>query len=74
MSSQPAELTGLTKEYVNTEELAAHLDVAEQTLCHWRCRREGPPFIKVGRRIRYRVSDVEDWLKGRTCQPAVLPQ
>jgi predicted DNA-binding transcriptional regulator AlpA len=28
-------------------------------------RREGPPFIKIGRSVRYRRSDIESWISSR---------
>ena len=36
------------------------------TLRSWRYKGEGPPYIKVGRLIRYRLSDVEAWLERNT--------
>lgn len=38
------------------------MQVKEQTLAAWRCHREGPPFVKVGRLVRYRVADLDEWL------------
>lgn len=35
------------------------------TLQHWRSRGGGPPFIKVGHYVRYRLSDVDEWLNER---------
>lgn len=32
------------------------------TLASWRCRGTGPRFIRLGRCVRYRPSDVEAWL------------
>jgi hypothetical protein len=32
-----------------------------------RLRGDGIPFIRVGRLIRYRKQDYEDWLRSRTC-------
>jgi excisionase family DNA binding protein len=45
--------------------LAAYLDVPVKTLYAWRYRREGPPSFRVGRHLRYRRSDVEEWISGR---------
>ena len=28
-------------------------------------RGDGPPFIKIGRSVRYRVSDLRDWIEAR---------
>ena len=47
-----------------TRELADYLMKPLGTLYGWRYRGEGPPAIKVGRELRYRESDVQDWLDG----------
>jgi Helix-turn-helix domain len=50
-------------------------EVSTATLEKWRCTGEGPPFIKVGRAVLYRESDLEQWLQDRTVTHtrAVLP-
>ncbi len=48
-------------------EAAAYIGVTENTLSVWRCvGRYAIPFIKVGRLVRYRRSDLEAWLESRT--------
>jgi predicted DNA-binding transcriptional regulator AlpA len=41
-----------------------------KTLANMRCRKTGPPYIKVGEgrnaRVRYRRSAIEQWLSDRT--------
>ena len=39
--------------------------VKKQTLSVWRLRGCGPPFIKIGRLVRYRVSDLMDYIESR---------
>jgi len=51
---------------MNITELAAYLDLPEATLYQWRYRGEGPPSIKVGRHVRYRLRDVDAWLDAKT--------
>ena len=48
--------------------VAAHyIDVKPQTLDVWRCtKRYEIPYIKVGRLIKYRKSDLDAWLNSRT--------
>lgn len=45
-------------------EVAEYLGVPVSTLAYWASYRpdDGPPFIKVGRRVRYRWADVDAWL------------
>jgi predicted DNA-binding transcriptional regulator AlpA len=45
--------------------LAEHLAIKLSTLAAWRVRGGGPKFTKVGRCVRYRISDVESWLASR---------
>lgn len=47
------------------ERLAERLSVARQTPRVWRLRGGGPPFIRIGRRPRYRPEDVEEWLNSQ---------
>ncbi len=36
------------------------------TATKWRAKAKGPPFIKLGRLVRYRRSDVDPWLRANT--------
>jgi len=36
--------------------------IPKGTLANWRCKREGPTFFKLRRRILYRKNDFENWL------------
>jgi excisionase family DNA binding protein len=46
---------------------AAYLGVTENTLAVWACTQRYPlKFIKVGRLVRYRMSDLESFLRQRT--------
>lgn len=38
----------------------------EKTLQSWRSRGGGPPFVKIGRLVRYRGCDVKKWIASRT--------
>lgn len=42
--------------------LADYLDIPVATIYAWRYRREGPPGFRVGRYLRFRRSDVEQWI------------
>lgn len=52
-------------------EAAAVLLVSTRTLEYWRPRGEGPPFVRVGRGVRYRAADLEAWLDAHTDGVAV---
>lgn len=36
------------------------------TRAHWRCEDRGPDYIKIGRLVAYRGSDLNAWLRSRT--------
>lgn len=52
------------------EELATMLDVTADTLREWRRLKQGPDFVKTGKGVMYRETDVQDWLK-RNVVPVV---
>ena len=39
------------------------------TMAHWRCEGRGPSFIKIGPRVSYRGSALNEWLASRTVEP-----
>ena len=48
-------------------EAAAYIGVTENTLSVWRCvGRYEIPFVKIGRLVRYKRSDIEAWIESRT--------
>ncbi len=47
---------------LTTAEVADRLHVAAETVRFWRHTGTGPVARKVGRHVRYRSVDVEDWL------------
>lgn len=47
-------------------ELAARFRISVKTVQKWRQTTHGPAFIKVGRLVRYRESDIQAWLDAQT--------
>ena len=48
---------------------ASFLDISPGTLSVWRCtKRYALPYIKVGRLVRYKKSDLDAFLSSRTVQ------
>ncbi|MCR9089552.1 MAG: helix-turn-helix domain-containing protein [Rhodobacteraceae bacterium] len=35
-------------------------------------RGDGPPFIKIGRLVRYRINDIETWITARRIEPGQI--
>jgi excisionase family DNA binding protein len=48
-------------EYLTEAELAALLKVTRRTVKRWRAEGGGPPWVRIGRGIRYRRRDVDAW-------------
>lgn len=55
----------LLAEWISREDLAEELMVKPDTLARWEARREGPPCMRLGRKVYYRQSSVRDWLLSR---------
>lgn len=47
---------------LTTDELADYLRVPISTIYAWNHRGSGPKRMRVGKRVLYRLSDVEAWL------------
>lgn len=46
-------------------EVAEYLGVTRKTLSEWKASSYGPKRIQVGRRVFFRLADVNDWIKSR---------
>jgi hypothetical protein len=55
----------LLADFLTQEEAATELKVCKRTLDRWRSLGEGPPITKLGRRIFYRRSSTQAWLRAR---------
>jgi len=54
------------------EEAGDYLNIAPQTLAHWRVRGTGPHFIHLSKRcIRYSEQALKEWLESRTIASTV---
>lgn len=45
-------------------EAAELLHMSRQTLANWRWRKKHLPYVKLGRTIRYKKSDLETFMRG----------
>lgn len=48
---------------VNTAQAAGYLNLPYPTLISWRHFRRGPPYIRLGRLIRYRLQDLQAFVE-----------
>jgi hypothetical protein len=51
----------MSRPYLTQVELAALWRISPRTLERWRWAGEGPSFVKIGGRVRYRPEDVESF-------------
>jgi predicted DNA-binding transcriptional regulator AlpA len=62
-----ANIVKRTRELVDEKQAAEHLTVSPGTLSVWRSTgRYNLPFVKIGRMVRYRISDLDAWIAGRS--------
>lgn len=54
------------KQFLSTKEAAQFLNLKQNTLEMWRVKGIGPAFVKFNRACRYRLSDLEDYIKEST--------
>jgi len=44
------------------DDLSGFLSIPEKTLREWRSKGYGPPWLKVGKHVRYEPDRVREWL------------
>lgn len=64
--SEAAAHASASSDLIDEPALAARLGVSRSTLQSWRYAGRGPRFIKLGRMIRYRTSDIDAFLRANT--------
>ena len=53
----------MKRQYLNPKEVEDAYGFKVGTLANWRCQGKGPKYSKIGHVIRYRIEDVDRWLK-----------
>jgi predicted DNA-binding transcriptional regulator AlpA len=56
------------------QDAANYVGLSASTLAKMRVRGVPPPFVKLGRRIVYRRSDLDDWLASNMTRSTSEPQ
>jgi len=59
------------RQLVSTKELSEIWGVPESTLRYWRSAEIGPPYVKLGGRIKYDLADVERYVRANKRMPSV---
>jgi len=47
--------------HLSEVQLATRWSISERTLQRWRWKKKGPPYLKIGGRVAYRLADIEAW-------------
>ena len=68
--SVPSDLR-ICRQLVSTKELSEIWGVPESTLRYWRSAETGPPYVKLGGRIKYDLADVQRYVRANKRMPSV---
>ncbi len=52
----------MAQQLLTQQRLSDLIDVSERTLERWRVEGSGPVFCRAGRKVLYRLEDIDDWL------------
>jgi len=65
MGWRPEGDLSIEERLLSPSQLAAYLKVPLTTLYSWRYSGDGPPGFRVGKHVRYRWTDVQEWVQGQ---------
>lgn len=58
-----------TANLMTQQQAAAYLGVSHKTLEFWRRGNEGPTYVRIGQRVRYRPADLDQYIESRKTVP-----
>ena len=58
--------TAIAPHFVNVQGASTITGLAVHTLNQMRCNGGGPPFVKAGRAVRYKIAALHAWMEERT--------
>ncbi len=64
----------MQEEFLSEVDLAARWAMSSKTLTRWRGIRRGPPFVKLGKTVRYAMSDILEFERNGLRKPILQPQ
>jgi excisionase family DNA binding protein len=62
-----------TEVYFTPREAAEYLRSSPSTLAKARLTKRGPAFVRIGRAVRYRQSDIDAWMSASVARPNEQP-
>ncbi|MFI6288262.1 helix-turn-helix transcriptional regulator [Streptomyces sp. NPDC051018] len=51
--------------FLSLPQAASYLGLSPNTLYVWRHRRQGPPSFRMGRRVMYRITALDEWVRAQ---------
>lgn len=66
--TQPIDQLSIDDPMLTTNQTSALTGIAKGTLEYWRWEKRGPSFLKLGRAVRYRKSEVIAWMNSGAVQ------
>ncbi|MQS37647.1 helix-turn-helix transcriptional regulator [Streptomyces katsurahamanus] len=51
--------------FLSLPRAATYLGLSPNTLYVWRHRRQGPPSFRMGRRVMYRITVLDEWVRAQ---------
>lgn len=55
-------MSAAAEQLFGIEELSEYLGIPVATLYKWNHTGDGPPYLKIGRRVKYKLTDVTEWV------------
>ena len=59
-------LSNEDRQLLTARDIAEYLGVSVQTIYWWRSKGRGPKGIRIGRHLRFRMTDFLEWLDRKT--------
>jgi excisionase family DNA binding protein len=69
MSGHERTTAGEPDRWLRPQEVSEYIGIPIATLYRWRSMGEGPAAARVGRHLRYRLTDLSRWLEERVQEP-----
>lgn len=64
----------MNDDLMNGPQVARYLGCSTHLLKKWRSVASGPPWLKIGRMVRYRKSEVDEWLAQAAIKRGLKPE
>lgn len=52
-------------QFLDTDAVAERYGISPETVRRWRASGTGPPFVRLGKHVRYPVPELEQWERDR---------